>query len=73
MDDTNAGAGPFTEIGGFTIYSTVTQYTINSLIVGKKYYFRYRALNQQGWSDYSPVTFIIMASVPSQITPAATT
>ena len=45
MDGTNNGAGPFTEIGGYTTDSLLTQYTITSLVSGQYYYFRYSAKN----------------------------
>lgn len=41
---------------------------------GATYYFRYKAKNPQGWSiSESPVTSIIMASVPIKIIPSVAT
>jgi len=71
VDSANNGAGPFTEVGGITTNSLLTQYTLTGLTAGQYYYFRYKARNQQGWGLESPVTQILMASVPSKITPAA--
>ena len=35
MDSTNNGAGPFTEIGGYTADSFLTQYCITNLVSGQ--------------------------------------
>jgi hypothetical protein len=34
--------------------------------IGTTYAFRYRARNIYGWSDFSPVLFVLAADVPSQ-------
>jgi hypothetical protein len=59
--------GNFVEVVGFT-----TPYTLNSIFVtsgiqsGKTYRLRYRAHNSQGWSDYSPIGYILAATIPGQ-------
>lgn len=45
----------------YTVYSGISE--------GSTYRFRYRSLNSVGWSDYSPITYIMAASVPEK--PAA--
>lgn len=40
-------------------------YTITTNITrGKDYRLRYRAKNDIGWSDYSPVVYVLAAAVP---------
>lgn len=43
-----------------------TEYTITGLHTGWTYRLRYRVLNAIGWSDYSPVLTVLVASVSSQ-------
>ena len=43
----------------------------NGIRKGYTYRFRYRVMNQIGWTAYSPVTYILAASVPNK-TPAPT-
>lgn len=42
----------------FTVY--------DGIVEGVTYRFRYRSLNDVGWSDYSPISFIRAASIPSK-------
>lgn len=64
MDDGLAGS--FVEVHGFT-----TPYTLNSKLItsnvdsGRSYRFQYRAKNIHGWGSYSPISFILAATVPS--------
>jgi len=64
MDD--GLGGTFVEVVGFT-----TPYTLNSFLItstinsGRNYSVRYRVANVHGWSDFSPVTLIRAATVPS--------
>ena len=64
MDD--GLGGEFNEVVGQT-----TLYTLNSLLItsnigsGRNYRFKYRAKNIHGWGGYSPVSYILAATVPS--------
>ena len=64
MDDGLGGS--FVEVVGFT-----TPYTLNSRLItsnigsGRSYRFHYRAKNIHGWGPYSPIAFILAATVPS--------
>jgi hypothetical protein len=40
--------------------------TVSGLTKAREYGFRYRALNEYGWSDYSPVSYLLMAVEPSK-------
>jgi hypothetical protein len=42
----------------FTVY--------DGIVKGVTYRFRYRSLNNVGWSDYSPISFIRAASIPNK-------
>jgi hypothetical protein len=39
----------------------------NSMTVGELYTFRYRALNQLGWSEFSDTITVALGSLPSQV------
>jgi len=65
--------GGFAEVAGLSSDSLLTQHTISSLMNGNTYDLKYRAKNVHGWGPYSAVSSILLASVPDQITPAATT
>lgn len=45
----------------YTVYAGIAE--------GSTYRFRYRSLNSVGWSEYSPITYIMAASIPEK--PAA--
>jgi hypothetical protein len=49
---------------GFTSYQLSLSHTITDLVKANEYGFRYRSLNEYGWSDYSPVTYLLMAVEP---------
>lgn len=62
----NNGDGNFTDIVGPENSCIDTIHTVSDGIVsGGIYQFRYRIMNQNGWSDFSPVTKIVAASTPS--------
>jgi hypothetical protein len=62
----NAGDGNYTDIIGPDDACIDTIFTISEGIAASKtYQFRYRIQNENGWSDYSPVTRITAASAPS--------
>ena len=50
---------------------TVTS-TVEGLIPGYPYQFRYRAQNKYGWSEYSEISTFNAASIPSQANPVVT-
>lgn len=55
--------------GDATNNSLTTEFTIsNGIVKGRTYRFKYRVLNQIGWSDYSDMTYILAASVPEKPT-----
>lgn len=58
--------GDFTPVVGFLIDYLKTDFTITSDIVkGTLYRLRYRARNQIGWSQYSPIAYVRAANVPT--------
>ena len=64
MDD--GAGGDFNEVVGFTELNTLNSILITSNVgSGKTYRFRYRAKNIHGWGDYSEVSYILAATVPS--------
>ena len=42
-----------------------TQYTLTGLESGDEYYFRVRAVNEQGASDWSPISSVIIGKAPA--------
>ena len=70
MDD-GLGRLNFTDVFGGDIndqqVTLVTSYVAYNLTKGLTYGFRYRAKNIYGWSsDWSPITYILAADVPTQ-------
>lgn len=63
--DDGTGSGNFSELYGETSDSNLLTHTYTSVTQGTTYGFRYRAKNQFGWGDYSDVTYIVAATVPS--------
>lgn len=64
IDDGKGGS--FKKVIGYNSNSLLTAYTISSGIEkGRQYRLVYRVKNAVGWSDYSPDTFILAASVPA--------
>ena len=57
--DFDDGNGFVTVVGGDELHTQTLTYTIDDedLIVGKRYRTRYRAKNQVGWSDWSPIGY----------------
>ena len=47
--------GQFTPIVGFTEPQMALSFTVQGLKMAREYPVRYRAQNEYGWSDYSPV------------------
>lgn len=66
--------GNFVELTGITIYNLNLEVFANSGIqTGGLYRVRYRALNRIGWSDYSPIGYILAAQVPATPSPPTIT
>jgi hypothetical protein len=63
IDDGFGGA--FTSVAGFDKISMQTTYTIENLQEGLVYRLRYRVQNVVGWSDFSPMLYALVATVPS--------
>lgn len=63
IDDGFGGA--FTSTSGFTQISMQTTYTIENLEEGLVYRLRYRVQNIVGWSEFSPILYVLVATVPS--------
>ena len=65
MDD-GSGGDYVTLVGTSSDYLKL-KFSVSSAQVSKggTYRFRYRAKNVYGWSDYSPVAYLLVASVPS--------
>ena len=55
MFDDNTGGVTWTELQGFSTFSTSLTFTKSGLVTNKKYLFTYRAKNLFGWSDTSPI------------------
>lgn len=63
----NGKGGDYVSLIGGTSNSLETTYTIASGITsGTMYRFRYRSKNSNGYSSWSPVTYITAAAVPSR-------
>ena len=64
----NAGSGAVEqELTSVTTYYTELTYTITENIeLGRMYLFKVKALNIYGWSDYSDVSTVVAAEVPSE-------
>ena len=64
MDD--GKSGNFVDIGGFNSNSMLTEYIVSQNITrGRHYRFMYRAKNAVGWGQYSAVSSVLAATVPS--------
>jgi titin len=62
----NGGDGEYFDIIGPDETCVDTIFTISDNIVsGRTYQFRYRIMNENGWSDFCPVTTVTAASTPS--------
>lgn len=44
------------------------KHTENRLVKSKTYGLRYRSRNEYGWSGYSPVAYLLVATQPGQST-----
>lgn len=63
IDDGNGGE--FVSLYGDLVNTMTLTYTFsNNVQKGDTYRARYRALNQVGWSGFSPIGYLIAASVP---------
>jgi hypothetical protein len=59
--------GEFQTVIGLTVNSLLRSFTISEgIIKGRTYRFMYRVRNDIGWTEYSPVTYILAASVPTK-------
>lgn len=64
--DAGTNGSTWTSLTGYSTYSTATQYVVTTGIVsGTSYQFKYRALNRQGWGNFSNVGVIIAAQAPA--------
>ena len=63
----NGLGGNFTSLIGFNSSSLETSYIVSTgLVTGLMYRFKYRSENINGFSLWSPVTYIKAATVPSR-------
>jgi hypothetical protein len=63
----NGNGGSFVSLIGGSSNSMETVYLISTgITVGTLYRFRYRALNTNGWSEFSPINYIAAATVPAR-------
>ena len=63
----NGSGGSYTSLIGYTSDSLSTSYTIAyNIVKGTSYRFIYRAKNINGWSGFSPATYITAAEVPQR-------
>lgn len=59
--------GDFVSLYGDLIDTMTLSYTYSkNVLKGQIYRSRYRALNAVGWSEYSPIGYLIAASAPSE-------
>jgi hypothetical protein len=58
--------GPFIAVYGASVDTMVLSYLYRDVTKGMTYRVRYRARNVIGWSDYSPIGFVLAASIPEQ-------
>jgi len=64
IDDGRGGS--FQKLVGFSSNSLLTAFTVSSGIEkGLEYRLRYRVKNAIGWSNYSPISFILAANIPN--------
>jgi len=59
-------SGTFTVLSGNPVDAMALSHLAINLTKGKTYGFRYRAKNVYGWSQYSPVSRLLVAVVPDK-------
>jgi hypothetical protein len=64
MDDGNGGT--FVDLFGALTNTLIGSYIETGVTQGSTYAFRYRGMNIYGWGSWSPITYILAATVPSQ-------
>lgn len=64
MDDGRNGDF-FSYAGDDSLISLVRVFTLTNVTKGLTYRFKYRVKNSIGWTGYSPITYILAASVPA--------
>jgi hypothetical protein len=69
---TGGGSGPWVNVQGFDQDYLDTSVIISPLTEGNYYFFRYRVRNVHGWSEFSPISYILMANKPDQLAPVQT-
>lgn len=62
-------AGGFSDLVPASYNNVATSYTLTNVQAGETYYFRFRARNMYGWSDYSDTGYVIASEVPAQANP----
>ena len=62
--DDGTGGDFTTVVGQFSNYLLTEFKIVNDIEKGTLYRLRYRAMNKIGWSDYSPIVYILAATVP---------
>jgi hypothetical protein len=68
IERATSSTGPFTEVG--SVSANITTFTANGLNAQTQYFFRVKAFNSTGYSDYSST---ISATTPVQVGPTAPT
>ena len=58
--------GGFSDLIPASYNSLVTSYTLTNVQAGQTYFFRFRAMNKYGWSDFSNTGYIIASEVPAK-------
>jgi hypothetical protein len=57
--------GEFFTVMGLDVNSLLRSFTLtDGIYKGRTYRFKYRVRNDIGWTEFSPVTYILAASVP---------
>ena len=58
----NGRGGPFTSLYGDIVDTMILSFVYKKVERGLQYRARYRARNVIGWSDYSPIGFLLASS-----------
>jgi hypothetical protein len=60
IDISGGGSGPWLDAKDSLDLSS----ELSPLNPGQYYFFRYRARNVHGWSDFSQISYVLMANIP---------
>lgn len=69
MEYNDGNSSDFSVLYGVEVDTLLLSYTLDKVVAGKTYRFRYRSRNAVGWSAYSKVGYITAMSAPSAPSP----